>query len=269
MIRFPSPLPSGDPANDCVSMEWYRPFRQRSASVPAMLVVHESGANMAIGRLFARAFQAEGFHAFLIHLPSYGDRRGRVSFRSGKIGAIMRQAIGDVRRARDAIAVLPGVDASNIGVQGTSLGGFVVATAASLDRAFRSVFIMLAGGDLHHVISKGQRDAAYLRYELAAAGYQGDTLKDLLWPIEPTRLAHRLDADRTWMFTAKADRVVPAASADALSRAIDLPESHHIFVDANHYTAILHFATIVRQASEHHRRRQASAESSFNSECRV
>jgi dienelactone hydrolase len=252
IVSFPSPVPSGDAANDRVTMEWHRPFQLAAdqAKAPAVLVVHESGRAMPVGRLFARAFQAEGIHAFLIHLPYYGLRRGDNDRpEPDNLVTVVRQAIADVRRARDAIAALPEVDADRIAIQGTSLGGFVVAIAASLDNAYPTAFIMLAGGNLYDLVVNGQQDAANFRRDLERAGYTGDALRKLLWQIEPTRVAHRLDPRRTWLYTAAQDRVVPLENAQALARAARLDEDHHVSFPGDHYTAIVHFATIVRQVA--------------------
>ena len=253
IVSFPSPVPSGDATNDRVTMEWHQPFLEgaEQSETPAVLVVHESGRAMPVGRMFARAFQAEGLHAFLIHLPYYGLRRGENDRpEPDNLVTVIRQAIADVRRARDAIAVLPGVDANRIGIQGTSLGGFVVASAASLDRAYQATFVMLAGGNLYDLVLHGQQDAANFRRDLERAGFQGDALRRLLWQIEPTRVAHRLDPQRTWLYTAEQDQVVPLENALALARAARLNDDHHVRLPGGHYTAIVHFATIVRQVAE-------------------
>jgi predicted peptidase len=78
----------------------------------------------------------------------------------------------------------------------------------------------------------------------------GDRLRASLWAIEPTRLAHRLDASRTWLFTAEQDRVVPLENAIALARAASLPATHHVRVRANHYTAVVYFPLILQQMGE-------------------
>jgi dienelactone hydrolase len=190
-------------------------------------------------------------HSFLIHLPYYGKRNadGRDP-QPDQLFTLIRQAITDARRARDAIAVLPHVDAHHIAVQGTSLGGFVVATSASLDRAFQSVFVMLAGGNLYDMFQRGQREVAEARRELAQAGITDAQLKQLLGQIEPTRVAHRLDPQRTWLFSAEQDQVVPIANADALAKAAHLPETHHIRVPGNHYTVIVYFPVILQQVTD-------------------
>jgi hypothetical protein len=253
LVRFPSPVPSGIATNDSVSMEWYVPrdVSEATDEIPAVLVVHESGKSMPVGRLFARSFQAAGFHAFLIHLPYYGERRSGDHGPDGsQLFVLIRQAIADVRRGRDAIVSLPGVDRSLIALQGTSLGGFVVATAASLDRSFDCVFIALAGGKLYEMLMSGQKDTAKARRELEQEGFSGDRLKQLLWRIEPTRVAHRLDPHRTWLYTAEKDQVVPIANAMALARAAGLDADHHVRVPANHYTAIAFFPVILQHMTD-------------------
>jgi dienelactone hydrolase len=206
---------------------------------------------MPVGRLFARGVQAAGFHALMIHLPHYGARRtGDREPDAKQLFQLLRQAIADVRRARDAAVALPHVDPQHIAVQGTSLGGFVVATSASLDRGFQSVHIMLAGGNLYDVLMNGRRETAEARQRLEKQGLTGDKLKALLWRIEPTRIAHRLDPQRTWLYSADEDPVVPIANALALARAAGLDASHHIRVAANHHTAIIYFPVILQQLSD-------------------
>lgn len=253
-VRFPSPRPSGNAANDQVALEWYAACDEegRVVRAPAVLVIHESGAGMQAGRLFARGLQAYGLHAFMIHLPYYGERRTRgVDWERVDFREAVFQSIADVRRARDAIAVLPYVDARRIGIQGTSLGGFVTALAASLDHGFSTVCITLAGGDLADVIRNGKQDTAKLRESLAKAGYTDDKLTEVLRAIEPNRIAHRLDPRRTWLYSGELDRVVPIRNAEALARAARLDAAHHVRVAADHYSAIVYFPRIVKEMAEH------------------
>jgi predicted peptidase len=201
---------------------------------------------MPAGRLFARTLCLKGIHAFLIHLPHYGARRSKEFRRDGsQVLKTMQQAIADVRRARDAIVVLPNIDTRHIGIQGTSLGGFVAATSASLDRCFTTVFIVLAGGDLYGMILNGKKDTAKVRQLLAEAGYTDDKLKSLVSPIEPTRLAHRLDPEQTWLYSAEQDTVVPIENAIILAKSAKLDKQHHIKLIGNHYSVIVHFPMIV------------------------
>lgn len=241
-IQFPSPLPSGDATNDVVNVEWYmaKDDALQPVTAPAVVVVHESGSKMAVGRMMAAGLRLHGLHAFMVQLPYYGDRRaGGKKPRGEQLVPVIRQAVADVRRARDAVAALPLVESDNISVQGTSLGGFVTATAASLDHGYDQVFIMLAGGDLYGVIQNGQKDAVKVREELARSGLAGDRLKAVMASIEPTRIAHRLQPETTWIYSGKYDRVVPLANARLLAKVAKLDRSHHIEMLANHYSGVL------------------------------
>lgn len=247
VIRFPSAIETGDAVNDRVALIWHRPPMADAARPgPAMIVVHESGSAMPVGKLFARRFAEKGMHSFLIHLPNYGLRRRDGTKPTGeKFLLAMRQAIADVRRARDAVAVLPGIDPQHISLQGTSLGGFVAATTAGLDHGFDQVFIMLAGGDLYGLMQSGQREAADLSKRLADAGYTGEKLRELMNGIEPTRLASRVNAQKTWLYSAEQDTVVPMANALAFKTAAGLDNDHHIRLPGDHISAIVFLPVIL------------------------
>jgi cephalosporin-C deacetylase-like acetyl esterase len=206
---------------------------------------------MQFGRLFARGLREHGIHAFLVHLPHYGRRRDPVA-KPGpeKLITAVTQAVADVRRARDAVAAMPGVDAARISLQGTSLGGFVAATAAALDRGYAKTFIMLAGADLPAVLANGRKDAAKVRAKLAAAGMDDRQVRDTLHAIEPSRLAHRLAGDRTWLYSGRFDDVVPPANAELLAKAAGLPETHHIRLAADHYTGVLYLPAVLARVAE-------------------
>jgi len=250
LVRFPSPRPTGDATNDLVSMEWYaaRDARGSLRRARAIVVVHESGRRMPVGRLFARSLTAQGLHAFLIHLPGYGVRRAPEHTSAlDRIFPLIQQAIADVRRARDAVVALPLVDASVVGLQGTSLGGFVTATVAGLDRGYDRIFIVLAGGNLHEVVLNGTKDAAKVRDKLAAAGVSEQQIKDFARLVEPLRLAHRIDPKHTWLYSAKYDEVVPPQCSLALANAAQLPDDHHIQLAANHYSGIIYLPQVIKQ----------------------
>jgi dienelactone hydrolase len=253
LVRFPSARPIGNSTNDLVSMEWYaaRDDQGKIRRARAIVVVHESGRRMPVGRLIARGLSGQGLHAFLIHLPGYGARRVEGETKVNLALPALQQGIADVRRARDAVAALPGVDASAVGVQGTSLGGFVTATVAGLDRGYDRVFIVLAGGNLHEVVLHGARDAAKTREKLAAAGVTEKQIKDLARQVEPLRLAHRIHAAETWLYSGKYDDVVPPACSLALVQAAKLPDGHHIELAADHYSGIIYLPQIIKQIADH------------------
>ncbi|MEY3176425.1 MAG: hypothetical protein RLZZ436_4339 [Planctomycetota bacterium] len=252
LIRFPSPIDSGDAVNDRVSMEWYaaRDADRRPIQARSVIIVHESGRGMTVGRIFARGLNARGLHTFLIHLPGYGARYTAAANRPERILDSMKQAVADVRRARDAALALPLIQSDVVGVQGTSLGGFVTSTAAGLDTAFHRVFILLAGGNLHDVVLQGKKDAAKVRQRLESIGVTPEQIRSLARPVEPLRLAHRLQPDSTWLYSGRYDDVVPPACSKALVDAAKLPPEHHIELAADHYSGVLYLPLVIARIAE-------------------
>jgi dienelactone hydrolase len=248
-IRFPSPVDSGNKENDDVSMEWYvaRDKSGQPVSARAMVIVHESGRGMVVGRILAKGLNAQGLHTFLIHLPGYGNRRSELTGRTEFILSGMKQAIADVRRARDVVVQLPFVENNVVGVQGTSLGGFVTSSVAGLDRGYQRVFVLLAGGNLADVVRNGSKDAANVRENLKAIGVSLDQIAELTRPIEPLRLAHRIDADHLWLYSGKYDDVVPPASSFAFAKAASLPEGHHVELLADHYSGVVFLPMVIQE----------------------
>ncbi len=253
LVRFPSPRPIGDSTNDLVSMEWFAVRDAKGAIRQArpVVVVHESARSMPVGRLIARSLNWQGLHTFLVHLPGYGARRaaeGRPSYE--QILPMMQQGIADVRRARDAVVALPMVDRSVVGLEGTSLGGFVTATVAGLDHGYDRIFILLAGGNVQDVILNGARDAKKVHAKLLASGLTDDQIKKAAHQIEPLRLAHRINPATTWLYSGALDTVVPPRSSLALAKAANLPKHHHIEFPADHYLGIMYLPPAVMQISQ-------------------
>jgi dienelactone hydrolase len=252
LVRFPTPFPSGDATNDLVAMEWYvaRDESGKPMKAPAMVVVHESGRNMVAGRAIAKGLRGQGIHTFLIHLPGYGERASRFTSDMKNLLPGLRQAVSDVRRARDAVAALPFVNGAEISLQGTSLGGFVVATVAGLDRGYDKSFILLAGGHIAEVLLNGKRDATAMHRRLEKAGVTEQQIRGLTQAIEPMRLAHRVNPATTWVYSGKFDDVVPPACTLAFVKAAKLGMDHHVIMPVGHYSAAVLLPALLPKLGE-------------------
>lgn len=247
-VTFPTPHPTGHSKNDVVVIEGSlaKDKSGQPKKARAVVVVHESGSGMTVGKLFASGLRDRGLHSFMVQMPYYGLRRGDQKRPTGpQVSSVMRQAVADVRRTRDAIAALPWVESDHIGLQGTSLGGFIVANVGAVDHGYDSVFILLAGGDLYGMMQTGKREVAQFRRELSEAGIEGEKLKQLLQVVEPTRIAHRLRPDRTWLYSALADQVVPFENGLVLASAAKLDKQHHISLIADHYTGVIYLPLVL------------------------
>jgi dienelactone hydrolase len=252
LVRFPSPVPVGDTANDLVSMEWRMAKNNDGTprSAPAVVIVHESGRGMVAGRIFANGLRVYGIHTLLLHLPGYGARAPKVRPDIRSMLPALKQAIADARRARDAAAALPFIDDSNISVLGISLGGFVTSTVAGLDRGYSHHFILLAGGNLPDVILQGGKDAARVRQQLERAGVTEQQIREHSRHIEPMRLAQRVDPSRTWLFSGTKDEVVPPACSLAFAKAAGLVGKHHVELPVGHYSAAIMIPVILQQTAD-------------------
>ncbi len=242
LVRFDSPMPSGKRWVDRVAMRWYaaRGGDGEAVQAPAVLMVHTLQPQMKISDQLAQAFAKRGLHTFVLLLPGYGERwEGRGIFPGVTALVQGRQAVADCLRARDAIAVLPNIKPGPIALQGTSLGGFVAATVAGIETSFDPVVLLISGGDCYGALVNGKHDAIFLHRELIRRGYAGQKLKELLEPVEPLRVAHRLDPARTWLISARDDITIPQSSSDALAEAIGLDDEHRLWLNTNHYTTLV------------------------------
>jgi dienelactone hydrolase len=249
-VTFPSPRPCGDAMVDRVSMEWYaaRDEKGQPLDAPAVLIIHELDGGMRLSRLVAKNLAKQGLHAFVMHLPGFGERWSPDIVRDAEHFVTRgRQGIADARRARDAIAVLPHIDTTRISIQGTSLGGYVTSITAAIDDGFSNVFIFLAGGGLENILaSSGGWESIVVWQVLNSEGF---TVNDLgtgvLEPIEPMRLASRLPADKTWIISASADKFVRPEAARALATEARLPAEHQLSIPGDHLTCIVNLQTMV------------------------
>lgn len=254
LVSFPSPRPSGDNAVDQVSMWWYlaKDAAGEPIDAPAILLVHSLHPRMPVAQALAVSLSAQGYHCFVVHLPGYGGRDDGSGRFPGVVALLhAKQGVADVRRARDAIAALPHVAPGPVAIEGTSLGGFVASVAAGLDDAFDPVVLLLSGGDAARVLTEGAADAQRLYQAMRVEGYDDEELKAMLDPVDPMRFAARLKPDRTYLVSARADQVVAPLSAKRLGDRIGLDAEHHIWIDADHYTAALYLPMVIELIAQH------------------
>ncbi len=248
-MAFPSRRsgPGGD-----VFVEW-RMARQhdviRKDNRPAVIVVHESGRGMHAGRVIAQSLSRTGIHTFMVHLPGYGQRTVRRPDQGKELVEGIQQGAMDTRRAADVVKALDGVDANHVSILGVSLGGFVATLTGSLDSVFDQHFLLMAGADLPTMFQHGEREVADLRNKLET--YRtGPDLTVWLRQIEPARVAHRLPADRTTLYVAMFDVVVPPQCSEKLATAIGLRAERIIRMPCGHHTAVAFLLPMVLDVSK-------------------
>ncbi len=255
LLSFPSPLPRGvDAVSDVVWVEWYVAADVHAgADAPpaAVLIIPETDRRRHASKAIARVLRNSGVHGLVLQPPGYGRRRIPGADRdAAQLVPTVRQTAADARRTRDALAALDELRGGSIHLAGLSLGGFIASLSAALDGGFDGTFILLAGGDLNLVLSRGQRDAAKVRERLVGAGFDGERLRELLWQVEPLRVADRLVPERTWLYSGRFDTVIPLESATRLAEAVPLPAGHHVVYAIDHYSGVLILPVIVGHMAE-------------------
>jgi hypothetical protein len=60
-------------------------------------------------------------------------------------------------------------------------------------------------------------------------------------------LAHRVAADKTWLYSGSNDTVVPPVSSKKYALAAKLPEGHHIELPADHYSGVVFLPSVIQQ----------------------
>lgn len=240
VIEFPSPFAPFGTGSPSATMSWHAARDRQGNRIqgPAVIVLDIIQAGNFVSGFIARALARHGIHGFVLDLP-HSPKRGTHTKDCATLYHGMRQAVADARRARDVVASLPMVD-GRVGIQGTSFGGFVASLAGALDNAFDINFLALCGGDMQRILTQGRGEASKIRQKFAAAGMcDSQSVADLLWQVEPLRLAHRLEPKRTWLWTARRDQVVPADCSRALADAAALPSDHRLQLSGCHYTCAL------------------------------
>lgn len=167
-----------------------------------------------------------GLNILMPVLPTHGPRRrGPISGERTLSGDVMdslhagEQAVWDLRRLISWLRRSEGAPA--VGAIGHSLGGYVVALLASLERDLDCAVAGNPAVDPAHLFWTNA--PAIVTHSLSAEGMREDTLGELLRPVSPLALTPLIPLERRAIFAGVGDRVVPPAEADSLWRHWERP----------------------------------------------
>jgi len=170
--------------------------------------------------------QELGLNILMPVLPTHGPRRrGPIGGERTLSGDVMdslhtgEQAIWDLRRLVSWLRKSEGAPA--VGAIGHSLGGYVVALLASLERDLDCAVAGNPAVDPAHLFWTNA--PAIVTHSLSAEGMREDTLEALLRPISPLALEPMVPHERRAIFAGVGDRVVPPTEADSLWRHWERP----------------------------------------------
>lgn len=243
-VTFPSPVVSGDAANDTVWCEYFR--SDKPGPRPAVVVLHLLNNDFSMPRIIAQHMAMSGIDALMVKLPYYGERR---SSKDGVRHTQMHQdlsvlldgvpqAVCDVRRAMQFLSVQKDVDRSRIGLCGVSLGALLTTLTIGVDGNIPTATIIMGGVNLADIITNECRETNGMRAYLAEHKISKDQLKKMLAPIEPLNYLSRAQNTQVLMINAVQDHIIPPACTEILAQRLNRPRIE--CYEANHYTMTIY-----------------------------
>ncbi len=252
---FPSPVKSPYPENNTVHADYYKP--KIKGPFPCVIVLHITGGDQSLSRMISAQLAQNGIGALFVQMAYYGPRRPqgkRVRLLSLDIDQTIsgvQQTVLDVRRATAWMASRPEVDADNLGILGTSLGGFMAALSAEMEPKLNKVAILLAGGGFVDAYYDDPR-AAPFRISWEMMGGNKEIFRRIIAPVDPITCAANLKQRKVLMLAAKKDEIVHPKMAEALWNASGRQKI--VWFNAGHYTAALYIVPALKHTIEHFKR---------------
>ncbi|MCZ6732522.1 MAG: dienelactone hydrolase family protein [Gammaproteobacteria bacterium] len=141
----------------------------------------------------------------------------------------IRTHVVDIRRSIDWVETQPDVDPNRIGLVGFSIGAFVASLVAANEPRLAATVLAMGSAHVHEMLAtcfgraKAAREAIMSRF-----GWTTETLKKKiekpLAPVDPARLAGRVDPSRVLMFDAEYDECMPSVGREVLWQAMGRPK---------------------------------------------
>ena len=251
-LTFPSPVASPYPANNTVHAEYFVP--KNATGIPAVVVLDILDGRQTVARAEAVWLAQNGIGALVVYMAYYGPRRPegeKVRLLSmdidHSVNAITQTAL-DCRRAAAWLAARPEVDASRLGLLGTSLGSLIGGVAAAAEPRFHNVCLLLGGGGLVDAFWSHPK-ATPITSVLPWLGVGKEKLRKLIAPADPLTYAETLKGRHLLLVGASQDEVVPPSAMRALWEATGRPKI--LWVESTHVGSALYIFPTMRMVIEH------------------
>ena len=222
------------PVNERVRVRLFR--AQRDA--PTVIMLHAlMSASDAGYRFWARRFNSLGWNAAFVHLPFHYSRRPR-GYLNGELcctadliltGDTLRQAVIEIRQL---LGWLRSQDCHQVGLLGTSYGGWVAALVASLEPALRFVALLAPLVNIGYSLYEGPTSWS-IRGQLARAGLTRSMIDRHAHLSSPAQAKPAGDvAERTLIIGGLSDRIVRLIDLQTLHESwpgsdfVTLPQAH-------------------------------------------
>lgn len=260
-LTYPSPVTTDLPQNNTVPAEYYIPsgVRPGDPQRPAVICLHILDGSFALTQLTCSVLASHGIPAIMFKLPYYGERglpEGPEAMAADPelFVSAMEQAGHDIKRTFDLLASRPEVDPKLIGITGISLGGITAAAAAGDDPRMHRAALILAGGDLNHLIHYARETRELSQTIKALPPDRREKVEAILQAVDPLthapKLRERAQAGLVLMVNAADDTTVPPESTKKLAAALGISDRVVWLEGLGHYTAMAELPSIMHTTTE-------------------
>lgn len=253
-LSFPSPVESAIPENNTVYAEYFVPMNASAAEkVPAVIVLDILDGAAVVARGEAVWLAQHGVACLFVHMAHYGPRRppgSKVRLLSPNIDVTMaaiKQTVLDCRCATSWLASRPEIDASRLGLVGTSLGSLVGANVAGAEPRLKNVCLLLPCGGLVDALGDHPKAKPYMDVVALIGGK--NALKKLIAPMDPITYAEQLKHRNLLILAASRDDVLPPSGAKALWEATG--KQKIVWYDSTHVGAAAFALPALQAVTEH------------------
>jgi len=253
-LSFPSPVTSSIPQNNTVYAEYFVPVSASAGNaVPAVLVLDILDGAAVVARGEAVWLAQHGVASLFVHMAHYGPRRppgSKVRLLSPNIDATLaavRQTVLDCRFATAWLGCRAEIDASRLGLVGTSLGSLIGANVAAAEPRLKNVCLVLPAGGLVDALYDHPKAKPYLPLLELAGGKKA--MKRLIAPADPITYAPQLKERNLLIVAASRDDVLPPSGAKALWEATG--KQKIVWFDSTHVGAAAFALPALQAVTEH------------------
>ncbi|NQU25958.1 MAG: prolyl oligopeptidase family serine peptidase [Candidatus Nealsonbacteria bacterium] len=248
-LTYPSPVVTPVAQNNTIPADYYLPdgITPGDPPRPAVICLHILEGDFELVHITCSVLATRGIPAIMFKLPYYGERGlpGGPEALAGNpelFAGALQQALQDVRRTVDVLASRPEIDAKHIGITGISLGGIVAGSAAGSEPRLTRAVLLLAGGDLLHIIHHARETRTLSTMIRRLPAEQRADIEKRIRKVDPLAVAaalgDRARRGKVLMINASEDNVVPPACTKKLAAALGITERVVWLDGLGHYTAM-------------------------------
>lgn len=182
--------------------------------------------------------------------PQWWGNLSKMPFPEREILNTLKQSVEDLRRSYDVFASLPEIDKNRISLEGISMGSIISAMAASQDKRFDKVVLVLCGTDFIKIISSSKLTEVLANIVSTLPEERKKFFCDEMRKIDPAYapgfLKERADNNKLLMINASDDEIIPRQSTLLLAEALGMKDKIRWIPNAGHYSAITEIHSIVK-----------------------